>query len=86
MISTIEKSKRPKLIMTTTTYLCTNIKYDTDGARVHNLPKKLEFYLSDAMYPRTGVAWEANLEEALADCISEYTGWCVESFKWNILD
>ena len=71
--------------MATTTYICTNIQYDTDGESVSNLPKKLEFCLNNDRYPRTGAAWEANLEEALADCISDHTGWCVESFTWDIL-
>lgn len=72
--------------MTTTTYLCTNIKFDTDGERVPGLPKKMEVYLNDRIYPRSGPAWEANIEETLADCISEHTGWCVDSFSWDILN
>ena len=28
---------------------------------------------------------DANIEELLADVISDETGWCVESFRWNLV-
>ena len=51
------------------TYLCTNIKYDTDGQRVRGLPKKLVV--------------EVENEEDIADAISDHIGWCVESLDYK---
>ena len=46
------------------TFLCTNIKYDTDGED-YDLPTELVVTVEN--------------EEDLADAISDHIGWCVES-------
>lgn len=82
MISTIEKNKRPKLIMNKA-YLCTNIKFDTDGEPVGNLPKKMELIVDTSAFPNDEEAFECRLQEELGDLISDLTGWCVDSFKYT---
>lgn len=52
-----------------------NIIYDTDGRRV-KLPKEIIF---------TEVDSDINPDDDLADMISDKTGYCVESFRFEVI-
>jgi hypothetical protein len=52
-----------------------DIKYDTDGKQVENLPQELTGTFDDDFNP----AYEG------ADFISDKTGWCVEHFTFEEL-
>jgi hypothetical protein len=58
-----------------TTYRVTNIDYDTDGEDVDGLPTELDVDLEDDADP--------SLE--LADAISDKTGWCVNTFSFDVV-
>jgi hypothetical protein len=64
------------------TYKCTEIQYDTDGEDV-DLPTEIQIELSEREVSDDDD--DANIEELLADAISDETGWCVESFRWNLV-
>ena len=64
-------------------FLCTNIKYDTDGQRVR-LPKTLTVVLDEDLTENewAGIS-EFEIEERLADAISDETGFCVDRFEFE---
>jgi hypothetical protein len=64
------------------TYKCTEIQYDTDGEDV-DLPTEIQIELSEREVSDDDD--DANIEELLAAAISDETGWCVESFRWNLV-
>ena len=53
-----------------------NIKHDTDGKRVDNLPKEIFF---------DDVAADTDVENEIADMVSDKTGWCVFSVEYEIV-
>ena len=59
-----------------TLYIFTNIDYDTDGEDV-DLPKELWFKVEDPDF---------DPESEGADLISDKTGWCVNSFAFEIFN
>mgnify|MGYP006299064471 CR=1 FL=1 len=64
------------------TYKCTEIQYDTDGEDV-DLPTEIQIELSEREVSDDDDY--TNIEILLADAISDETGWCVESFRWNLV-
>ncbi len=51
-----------------------NIKYDTDGRRVSNLPKEITFEINDPNF---------DPENDIADLISDETGYCIFGCKFK---
>ncbi len=54
-------------------YRVFDIDYDTDGAKIGNLPKELILELDD----------DADPQYELGDAISDKTGWCVFGFQFE---
>ena len=54
-----------------------NIKYDTDKEKYKPLlPKKFVFEVNEGF----------NIEDEGADLITQQTGWCVNSFKYQVIE
>jgi len=58
------------------TFRAYNIKYDTDGERVEDLPSELTFTVDEEDF---------NPSIDLGDMISDKTGWCVNGFSYEEL-
>lgn len=54
-------------------YRCYDIMWDTDGISIDDLPE--EYTLET----------EEEYDEYLADALSDIFGWCVESFKYEVI-
>ena len=57
----------------------TNIVYDTDGESVSDLPNEM------IVYVEVHVEGVFDIESEIADAVSDSTGWCVESYNYEIL-
>ena len=55
-------------------YLITNIKFDTDGEYIYDLPETLEINVPN------NITDEDEIDEYLSDKISDITGWCHKGF------
>jgi hypothetical protein len=53
----------------------TNIVYDTDGESISDLPTEMIVNVDGVI----------DIESEIADAISDNTGWCVESYNYEIL-
>ena len=53
----------------------TNIVYDTDGESISDLPTEMIVNVDGVI----------DVESEIADAISDNTGWCVESYNYEIL-
>jgi len=53
----------------------TNIVYDTDGESISDLPTEMIVNVDGII----------DIESEIADAISDNTGWCVESYNYEIL-
>ena len=56
------------------TFRAYNIKYDTDGEQVEDLPSELTFTVDEEDF-------DPSID--LGDMISDKTGWCVNGFKYE---
>jgi len=52
-----------------------NIKYDTDGEDISDLPDEITFDISA----------DVDVENEIADLVSDKTGWCVFSVEYEIV-
>ena len=59
-------------------YLITNIKFDTDGEYIDDLPETLEINVPN------NITDEDEIDEYLSDKISDITGWCHKGFCANV--
>ena len=66
-------------VMTTVSYKCRNIEWDTDGDKLvfQGLPQTLDFRV-----PADVAENEDELQEFLSDALSEATGWCHFGFDY----
>jgi len=53
----------------------TNIVYDTDGESISDLPNEMIVNVEGVI----------DVESEIADAVSDSTGWCVESYNYEIL-
>ena len=62
--------------------IATHIQYDTDGVSVEWL-KAEGAYLPEELALGVQVGESEDIESAIADAISDVTGWCVQSFQFQ---